>query len=214
MRLFVAVDLPSELKRQLEATVASLSSRLPRARWVRPELLHLTLAFLGDVDSGSVGTIEHGLREKLGEECAFPVHLDRVGTFPPDGRVRIVWIGLQPEADLARLAAGAREGLQAVGAKFDAKPFRAHVTLARCDPPWPSRTREDLTSFVTPFTEPFSFSSSSSSSSLPPPPAAAASSGAPTSFVCARVTLFSSELGKGGPTYHPEAEIALRAVAA
>ena len=189
MRLFVAVDLPGAVKESLDAALAPLRAALPRARWVQPELFHLTLAFLGETDAGRLPALSRALREKLEQEGGFRAHFGGFGAFPNAGAVRVVWIGLEPSVRFVRLAELVQDGIRTAGCSSDPKPFRSHVTLARCDPPWAPHLRQESA-------------------------AAADSLGdrlAGQSFACDRVTMFSSKLGSGGPVYGVEDLIPLQA---
>jgi len=187
VRLFVAVDLPEAVKAGLEAAVAPLRVALPPARWVQSAGYHLTLTFLGEVEASAVPAISRALRERLEQEGGFRVHFGGMGSFPNSGPVRTLWEGLEPSVRFVRLAERVQDGLRTAGVPFDDKPFRSHVTLARCDPPWPAHVRPGLIELVGGLGERL----------------------AGVSFACARVTLFSSVLGRGGPTYRAEAEFAL-----
>ena len=182
MRLFVAVDLPEAVKGSLDAAVASVRAALPPARWVRPNLFHLTLAFLGETDAGRAPALAQALREKLAQEGGFRGHFTSFGTFPNAGAVRLFWVGLEPSARFVRLAELVQDCVRAAGVVSDEKPFRSHVTLARCEPPWPAHLRSDLGALAESLGERL----------------------AGLSFACDRVTLFSSVLGKGGPTHRVE----------
>lgn len=189
MRLFIAFDLPEIAKERLLAVSSELRPGLPPARWVAKAAFHVTLAFLGEVEAAAVAPLAQALSERLEQEGGFQAHFAQVGTFPVSGPVRVVWVGLEPAARCARLAELARDAVVSVALSFDAKAFRSHVTLARCDPPWPAHLRTDLARL--------------SANSVVGP------AGFPV--VCDRVTLFSSRLQPGGPTYHVEAEFLLRA---
>ena len=189
MRLFVAVDLPEAVKGTLDAAVAPLRSALPPARWVRPTGLHLTLAFLGEVEAERVAAIAQALREKLKQEGGFRAHFAGLGSFPNAGPVRVVWAGLEPAARFSRLAELAQDALRVATVAFDDKPFRSHITLARCDPPWPAHVRTEIGELAEGLGERL----------------------AGQSFACDRATLFSSVLGKSGPTYRAEASFPLLA---
>ncbi len=189
MRLFVAVDLPEAMKASLDAAMASLRTKLPAARWVRPEGLHLTLAFVGEVEEERVPAISRALREKLEQEGGFRAHFAGLGSFPNTGPVRVAWAGLEPAVRFARLAELVQDALRVAGVAFDDKPFRSHVTLARCDPPWPSHLRAGLAELAAGFGDRM----------------------ASTAMACDRVTLFSSVLGKSGPTHRAEGESLLHA---
>ena len=144
MRLFVAVELPEAARRGLADWLGAERGRFPRASWVRAENLHLTLAFLGEVEAGRLPGLERALREGLAGRPAFDAGTGAVGAFPERGPLRVIWIALEPEGELAGLAGATRRALDAHGVSFDAKPFRAHVTLARARSPWPASWRERL----------------------------------------------------------------------
>ena len=188
MRLFAAVDLPQEIKSTIDRSLAPARARLPRARWVRAENLHLTLAFLGEVDSGQRDRAVNALKKKLEQGGGFSYGVGEIGAFPPAGKVRVVWLGLEPAAPFEALARDVREAIGEAGVPFDDKPFRAHVTVARCDPPWAPPLRATIGEQLAPLCAVFSR----------------------TEIGCDRVTLFASTLGSGGPSYRVEAEFPLQ----
>jgi 2'-5' RNA ligase len=144
VRLFVAVELPDELRRAVAEAVAAGRRRLPPAGWVRPENLHLTLVFLGEVAAPRAAGIAPVLRPALAGRGPFTVRSAAPGAFPERGPVRVVWLGLEPASALGELADRLRAALSAERVPFDAKPFRAHVTLARARTAWPAGARANL----------------------------------------------------------------------
>ncbi len=183
MRLFVAVELPKELQRFVGARLGEIRHQLPKARWVAAANLHLTLAFLGEVAESLVGPIEEALASRLGGAAPAEARLERAGCFPERGAARVAWIGLAPGAALGELAALVRAALSGLGVSADAKPFRAHVTAARCDPPWPSSARARWAELAAPLL------------------------GSPAPI--GEVTLFASTLASGGPSYSALARVPL-----
>ncbi len=128
MRLFIGVPLPAEIA---AAAWASLPD-MPEVRRVRPEQMHVTLAFLGSVDTSRLPDVFGALRTGAAGVAPFRVSLEGLGRFPAGGAPRIVWLGIvQGAAELIRLAEATRRELAARDISFDPKPFRAHVTLAR-----------------------------------------------------------------------------------
>lgn len=129
MRLFVAVRLPEDTA---EAAFRILPGALPALRRVRPDLLHLTLAFLGDVADARLDAVADACGAAAGGAEPFAVSLDRLGSFPPRRGDAAVWMGVTQGADpLRRLAEAVRAELVRAEVPFDPKPFVAHVTLAR-----------------------------------------------------------------------------------
>lgn len=132
MRLFVAVDLPAALKDELDGVVASLRPRLPAAKWVPRDNLHLTVAFLGEVAEERVPAVATALREAAASVPAFVARPGGAGAFPSAGRARVLWTGLESDGDrLAVLAEAAIGALEPVGFPREKRPWSAHVTLAR-----------------------------------------------------------------------------------
>ena len=122
MRLFVAIELPQELKDALASVIASLKAQGARANFTRRENMHLTLAFIGET---------HRLAEAKAaldtvKARPFRVALGGSGAFGD-----LLWAGLRREPDLDFLAAKVREALNAAAFALDPKPFRPHITLAR-----------------------------------------------------------------------------------
>lgn len=101
-------------------------------RRVRPELLHVTLAFVGSVSDERLADVLAASAEAASSQAPFAVTLDRAGRFPEGGAPRVVWIGMGEGAtESADLAAALRNALAAREVPFDDRPFRPHVTLAR-----------------------------------------------------------------------------------
>lgn len=130
MRLFVAIDLPWDLRERL----ALLASRgIPGARWVPPENYHLTLRFIGEAQGWQAEEIDHALSALRGR--SFPLTLAGVGTFSKAGRPTQLWVGVQRNPTLDHLHAKIETTLQRVGLAPERRRFAPHVTLARLDNP-------------------------------------------------------------------------------
>src|ERR687894_1412208 len=101
MRAFVAVFPPSEVRREALAWARRWSSD-DRMRWTRPENIHLTLKFLGDIRAEALD----GIRDALGEACAqhasFDTALAELGAFPSARRARVLWVGVGAGFDQMR----------------------------------------------------------------------------------------------------------------
>jgi len=98
-------------------------------KWVRPEGLHLTLKFLGDVDDAR----EPSLRAALGQVGGGPVslHIEGLGAFPDFRRPRIVWAGVAPDPALELLQHRVEQVFAPLGFPTEARAFRPHLTLGR-----------------------------------------------------------------------------------
>ncbi len=129
MRLFVAIRLPAA---SADAAFRILPEAIPALRRVRPDLLHLTLAFLGETPDVKFDAVAAACAVAAREAPAFAISLDRVGSFPPRRGDAAVWLGVADgAAPLQRLALDVRAELERADIRFDPKPFVAHITLAR-----------------------------------------------------------------------------------
>lgn len=141
MRLFVAVELDDAVRREAARLAATLAGALERrgagrrVSWVAPQNLHFTLRFLGEVDAPLAGAVVERLGPPL-DVPPFDVALGGLGTFPPAGPPRVIWLGVAEGAE--RLAAVHREmsrRLEGLDLSREDRPFRAHLTLGRVKAP-------------------------------------------------------------------------------
>jgi 2'-5' RNA ligase len=126
-RLFVAIDLDEAIALAL----FELDPRLRGVRWLRPEQMHLTLSFLGNVSPG----VEETLREKLGAIHFGPFFLPIVGigVFPAKSRPNVIWAGVGAgHPHLFQLHKRVQEAALAAGLEPDLRSFHPHITIARC----------------------------------------------------------------------------------
>lgn len=125
MRLFIAIEIPDVLKKVL----GTLRRDIHGARWVPAEQIHLTLAFLGEVDESVVENLNTELaRIKLPE---FELCFSGAGCFPGSHRPRVLWVGLKPDSHLNDLASRVHASVLSVGIPQEERPFSPHITLAR-----------------------------------------------------------------------------------
>jgi RNA 2',3'-cyclic 3'-phosphodiesterase len=126
-RLFIALPLPDSVRAEL----AGLLEPLRGVSWTRPEQLHLTLRFLGEVPAGCVERIEERLAAIRVEPFIIPV--EGVGAFPPKGPPRVIWVGVGAgHPHLFQLRQRLDDAVLAAGIDFDVRFFQPHITLARC----------------------------------------------------------------------------------
>ena len=134
VRLFVALQIPDDVRNALNRFVEPLRSLAPRAKWVRAENLHVTLNFLGNTDPLKVNSIKNALSEI---QSGQPVTLNfrGLGFFPNERRPRVFWVGIEASTNLAAVAARIDRAIHAVGFPSEDRPFAPHLTLARFDAP-------------------------------------------------------------------------------
>jgi len=133
IRAFVAIDLDNAARRAAAGVLSRLRSG-PDAgavRWVRPEALHVTLRFLGNIDASRVAPLARAVGAELARVAPFELALGAVALFPTPRRPRVVALELEPEARVAELAAAVERGAVAAGFAPEPRRFRAHLTLGR-----------------------------------------------------------------------------------
>ena len=132
MRVFIAIPLPVDLKAALVALQQELQPLPLEAAWVREAGFHLTLKFLGDVDSTQVTPIVSCMAATV-EHCQpFSLSLAGVGVFPHESNPRVLWVGVQDvTGDLRHMQHGLDAQLMQVGFPSEHRPFAPHLTLAR-----------------------------------------------------------------------------------
>lgn len=132
MRLFVALDLPDEVRRALGDLIARLKPDCRGARWVRPEGMHLTLKFIGETAPQKLDSIRSALAAVQSDQPV-EMHFRGLGFFPNERRPRVVWCGMEASPNLAALAADVDRALKPLGIPSETRAFVPHLTLARFD---------------------------------------------------------------------------------
>ncbi len=125
LRLFVAIELPEATRDRLGA----LRRPLPGATWVKPESMHLTLSFIGEVDEGLAADVDAELARISAP--AFEIRIAGLGLFDSRDRARALWAGVERSPELMGLQAKVEGAVKRAGAQPDARRFLPHVTLAR-----------------------------------------------------------------------------------
>lgn len=125
IRLFVAIPLPETVRTQLTL----LQSGLPGARWIKPENIHLTLRFIGEVRNDVAGDIDLALADIVAS--GFTLHLDGIGNFSRGKHPHALWVGVAPSKSLLHLQAKIESVLVRAGLGAETRKFSPHVTIAR-----------------------------------------------------------------------------------
>lgn len=132
MRLFIAAELPEEITEALAETQADMRTYL-RGRFVGANLFHVTLAFLGNVESWRVNDVAAAVESACATHSAFDACLGELGSFGRPHKAAL-WQGFQNDEGLrafSALALDIRKALEREGLSFDKKRFLPHVTLMR-----------------------------------------------------------------------------------
>ena len=128
MRVFIAVDLPNELRKELSDLQRELRSLTDTARWVPPESIHITLRFIGTVPDKRLEDIDAALRGLSWKP--FVVTVQGVGFFPGTRSPRVLWAGMEAPT-MKGLAEQLDTRMERLGFEKEKRAFRPHITLAR-----------------------------------------------------------------------------------
>jgi 2'-5' RNA ligase len=134
IRSFVAIELPDDVRAALANLQRDLKAQAPpkAVRWARPESIHLTLQFLGDVAPNQVEAIADALRGVCADRTPFTFQLREVGVFPNPNQPRVVWAGIaELSGALAALQKQVSQALAALGFEPEKRGFTPHLTLGR-----------------------------------------------------------------------------------
>ena len=128
--------MPEFVREALRREQARFREVCPDARWTRPEGIHLTLKFLGEISSRQEIQVKDAL-SRMERFEKFPVRAQGFGFFPGAKRPRVFWAGLEAPSALARLAAQVENTLAPLGFPPENRAFKPHLTLARFKFPRP-----------------------------------------------------------------------------
>ena len=128
MRVFIAADLPNELREQLAKVQRELDPLTRAARWVAPASIHITLKFIGEVPEKRMEAIHTALTGLTWK--AFTITVRGVGFFPGNRSPRVFWAGMEAPP-MQNLAEELDSRLERFGFEKEKRAFRPHITLAR-----------------------------------------------------------------------------------
>lgn len=185
MRSFLAVTPDAAARERLMGAIARLRGEVGSVRWVREPHLHITLAFLGDVDEARLSSVIEAVRPVVAATTAFRLQVSGGGAFPDWARPRVVWLAFQDWEALAGLGSAVRTACAGAGSTPDGR-FTPHLTIGRVMRPLPAVQRDRLREAV-------------SAAQVPHP------------FEVSRVEVLHSVLAPGGPQHAVVAALPLRA---
>lgn len=186
IRAFFAISLPWEFKEEIARLQDILKKTRAEVKWVRPESVHLTLKFLGQVAEDIIDPLAEAASVKASQTQALTLTLNGTGVFPGPRRPRVAWLGLA--GDLGRiidLQRGLEESAEKFGFAREKRTFSPHLTLGRI------RSSKGIKEFITELDR------------LDPKP---------LEFMASEVVLFRSELKPTGAIYTPLKKLPLSGV--
>jgi RNA 2',3'-cyclic 3'-phosphodiesterase len=132
LRLFLAVNIPDPPRAAIDAVVAPLGASMPQVRWVRPELWHFTLVFLGQRPAEQSAALCAAAGSAASAVPVFRLGLGGPGVFPGAARPRVLWVGVDlGAASLEHLQRAVLHALVAAGLAQQEERFSAHLTVGR-----------------------------------------------------------------------------------
>jgi 2'-5' RNA ligase len=135
IRTFLAIELPARLRPVFDGLAEELAPHAGCLKIVAPELVHLTVRFLGGVPSERIPEVEKAAQEAANRVARFRLTLAGVDAFPPNrGRPRVLWVGIEPGSGadaLHRLFLGVEDALETRGFGRDPRGLSPHLTIAR-----------------------------------------------------------------------------------
>lgn len=136
LRLFIAVDIDDNIRKELEDLEMELQAKVSNAKWVGIANLHLTIKFLGDIDSADVLAIRRELSMAAAGLPGFKSSLAGIGAFSSPKKARIIWAGINKGVEkFGVLQRSIDSALMPLGFAGETRAFHPHVTLARLKEP-------------------------------------------------------------------------------
>jgi 2'-5' RNA ligase len=192
MRVFVAIELPEALRLNLSRLQTLFGSPAEAAKWVAPDLLHITLRFLGEISEEQLRLVEAAAQAAATATGPFELEAGLPGAFPNERNPRVLWVGLGGEPgleSLRKLHDVLEADLTERGVKGEDKRFSPHITVARVRERAGSEARRALGQALV------------NVRSRP--------TGPPHTFPVEQLTVMRSVLGPDGPRYTPLSRIPL-----
>ena len=131
LRSFIAIELPEEVKSALSGLQDELKESMADIRWVKPDNIHLTLKFLGNIDGKNIGNIVKQIEGACAKYQFFELEISGIGVFPNIRSPRVLWAGIQYEDAFAGLYGEIENGLASIGYDREGRRFSPHLTLGR-----------------------------------------------------------------------------------
>ncbi len=131
-RAFIAIDLPAGIRSSLAEAQEILKSFGFRVKWVRPQNIHLTLKFLGNIDSDHIEKIIAAMTLTVTDFNSVSLSTGEIGVFPDIRRPRVIWAGLNGQLEkLDNLQQTLDGHLAGLGFPRETRTFKGHLTLGR-----------------------------------------------------------------------------------
>ena len=132
MRAFIAIEIPHSLQEKMGSLQKELKKSGADVRWTKPEGVHLTLKFLGEINQEKVKKLIAKLKDDIPSFDPLKICLKGLGGFPNLNRPRVLWLGVEPAGQgLKQLQKEIEKSLQPLGFPQEGRDFKPHLTLGR-----------------------------------------------------------------------------------
>lgn len=128
-RGFISVDIPFSQK--INEFSNHIKNCGTHVKLVEPENIHITLKFLGETDEDLIEKIEESIKQSTRDTSSFEIKLVGTGVFPNPGYIKVIWIGVEDNGELKKIANNIDEQLSKLGFEREKRPFSPHLTIAR-----------------------------------------------------------------------------------
>jgi len=132
LRTFIAIDIPGNILSEIRELQEGIKDYGFKIRWVRPESIHLTLKFLGDIKAVKINEIAEAISKTVVRYTPISLQAKGVGVFPGIKRPQVLWVGLTGQLEpLVSLQKTLDENLETIGFPMEKRPFKGHLTMGR-----------------------------------------------------------------------------------
>lgn len=144
IRSFLAFELPLEIKNTVARVSGELRQSSLNARWVKVDNIHLTVVFMGNIETEDIPAIARGVQEVCQTFGPFDLSLKGIGCFPSRRNPRVLWLGLDGDLEpMSEFRDALQEHLTGFGIKEEKRKFKPHLTLGRFRKPKRMDFKED-----------------------------------------------------------------------
>ena len=184
IRTFIAIEIPLAIRTEIAKFQEQLKQEQAPISWVKPNNIHITIKFLGDVDENKIDDIALAIQTATTEIKPFSIEIGGAGAFPNYKKPRVIWIGAKSEHDLLKeLAKQIDIQVHKLGFEKETRDFKAHLTLGRV------KSLNDIDGVISELKQRQDFSGGS--------------------FIASEIILMKSELHPAGSIYTPMRKIPL-----
>ena len=133
-RVFCAIEIPENIRQRISRHAQQLHEALPdvQASWTKPDNIHLTLKFFGNISQQQVLKASEAAARAVDGLGSFTIQVEGAGSFPPRGPAKVLWMGISdPISKLVQLQQTFESECEQEGFPKEARAFHPHLTVAR-----------------------------------------------------------------------------------